>query len=130
MKKIIAVLMTTVLMVVGLTGCKSDEKIAQELQSEIQGFWIDDSGILFGFKEDRYVMAGLGFEVAGTFDLDGDTLTLVAKEDFGIDDKVYTVKIEDEFLYLTVPDGETTKWESITEDEVRNIISDYEKMAQ
>ena len=44
---------------------------------------------------------------------------------FDIDDKVYTVKIEDEFLYLTVPDGETTKCESITEDEVRNIISDY-----
>ncbi len=124
MKKIIAVLMATVLMVVGLTGCKSDEKIAQEMQSEIQGWWLNDSGLVYGFVDDEYILYSGYISITGTFSFDGDEITMVANADEGVGDKVYTAKIEDDVLYLTTSDGETTEWSNVTEDDVRDMYLD------
>lgn len=102
-----------------------ETETAVNLEDDLQGFWQqEDSGLLLGFKGDVYILYSTKFCLTGTFDVDGDFLTMTPDSDYeAVGEKVYEATIKDGVLYLYI-DGKTTRWTSISEEAVRRIYLD------
>ncbi|MBO4896849.1 MAG: hypothetical protein J5590_00955 [Clostridia bacterium] len=127
MKRIITVL-TTIVFIICLCSCGSGGKneSTSYTNNDIQGWWYDDSGLVWGFKGDDYILQSTiaGTVGAGTFKIDGDKLSLSPKDGYDFGAKSYNIKIASEKLTLKPSDkeGETTNWRKISEDEVKKIF--------
>lgn len=110
MKKIMTMVLATLLMIVGLTGCKSsEEKIRNTLLSrgDINAWKCDSGGSMV--VTDDYISISGNDAIAGEYDLDGNKLTITP--DFGGSERTYTVKVKDDYkLIFKDDDGDKTEW--------------------
>ncbi|MBQ4111141.1 MAG: hypothetical protein IJC74_09705 [Clostridia bacterium] len=129
MRKILSVVLL-ILLFIGLTGCS--EQIANQnavtSAQELQGFWLDEdgSGLMMGFKEDRYILYAFvtQISISGTFEVEDKKLIVHPEE---MEDKIYTSAIIDNgILTLETTDGQISRWKSISEEEVKRMLSEDE----
>ena len=115
MKKVCTILLTTILMLIGLSGCKSSEKeIRRTLLSRGDiNAWTCDSGGTMIVKDDYISISGSD-SISGEYDIDGDELTITP--DNGGSERTYTVKVEDDIkMIFKDEDGDKTEWRSASQ---------------
>ena len=123
MKKIIITLVTLSLFV-GLSGCKSEK----HLYDDIQGLWYDEhTQMLLGFEDnDSYFIYTLGtnIKIAGTYEVDKDTISLQPED--GLHDITWTdVKVSNEVLSFISESGKKSKWSEVDENDLEEICEEY-----
>ena len=126
MKKIIAILMATALMLTGLAGCKNEEEKAEDIHDMMyQGgetCWTNDEGeVMYVDVDDLVVFDEYGDAlVEGEYEIDGDELTITSFEDG--EELVFTVKIKGDKLIFKDDEGEKREWDEISEEEAEEIL--------
>lgn len=129
MKRILSIIVS-ILLFTGLVGCggQTANKNGVTSAQDVQGFWYEEgnSGLLMGFKGEKYILYGFGthISVTGTFEVDDQTI-IVHTEEFG--DKIYeSAKIENGILTLKTPEGPISHWKNVSEDEVERMLLEDE----
>ena len=81
---------------------------------------------MMGFKEDRYILYAFvtQISISGTFEVEDKKLIVHPEE---MEDKIYTSAIIDNgILTLETTDGQISRWKSISEEEVKRMLSEDE----
>ena len=80
MKRMIGLLMMVGLMV-GVVGCGDDDNPVKSDQDLLVGTWLDEDGLLVTISSDGTLVESIeGLELAGTWSLVGDQLTVTYSE--------------------------------------------------
>lgn len=124
MKKLLLTLTSITLAISCAGGCKKEPtkaEIAAQLEEDIQGFCLNETGMVYGFNDDKYILFSEYISDHGTFEFDGSTLIMNSNV---TDATIHPdAEIVSDTLYLT--EDETVEFEYITEDEAKKLYDTW-----